>query len=452
MHLLLAGMLLEEGDHERAAELIGRAGDAIVPEECPELVVISLMFGWKFDDLARAIEEHLQRCMKALEDIGDVAMECEKAEEAISSYTAALSLNPSNPVGLLVKRSRARAMQNSWEDALKDADEAIKSDSQDPWGYERRHAALHTLQRYDEAVSTLNRMISLTESPLADSGAQCKCHGSCGGDAALAHLLEDIVSRLGESAVLGWTGRSSLYNSCLPGTFAIHNQAPHPFPTIDDVETDGRVAELRNSMSPIDAMVVQERFIRVPSMRFALRRLYLPCILFQVKKLIEKDAEAGEEKCYRARVSGVGHVEFRTSDRLSLSEPRKLAFAHPWIRDLCGPAEEESCGSWSDNDDDSSSWSGSDVEEESLSPAAASEVVLDVATPLYVGPVAAMDVSTRALRIVVRLQQPFRGLLLQQQSYGGYKRVAAEHEIVVPGLERRIGSAKDVRVEVVEIL
>ena len=43
MHLLLARMSLKEGDHERAAELLGRAGDAVIPENCPELVVILLV-------------------------------------------------------------------------------------------------------------------------------------------------------------------------------------------------------------------------------------------------------------------------------------------------------------------------------------------------------------------------------------------------------------------------
>jgi hypothetical protein len=43
MYLLLAGMSLEEGDHERAAGFLGRAGDAVIPEKCLELVVISLV-------------------------------------------------------------------------------------------------------------------------------------------------------------------------------------------------------------------------------------------------------------------------------------------------------------------------------------------------------------------------------------------------------------------------
>jgi hypothetical protein len=41
-----------------------------------------------------------------------------------------------------------------------------------------------------------------------------------------------------------------------------------------------------------------------------------------------------------------------------------------------------------------------------------------------------MDDYTRVLQLVVRLQQPFHALLLEQHSHGEYKRAAAEHEIV----------------------
>jgi tetratricopeptide (TPR) repeat protein len=61
--------------------------------------------------------------MTMLEDIGNVAMQSKNVEEAIASYSAALSLNPSNPARLLVKRSKARAIIMLWEDALKDADD-----------------------------------------------------------------------------------------------------------------------------------------------------------------------------------------------------------------------------------------------------------------------------------------------------------------------------------------
>jgi len=429
--------------------------------------VISLMFGWNFDGLALAIEEHLQQCMQALGDIGDVAMQRGNAEEAIARYSAALSLNPSNPAGLLFKRSRARAILELWEDALKDADEAIKVDPQDPWGYERRHAALHALQRCDEAVDTLKHMISLTKESV-DLKTRCKCH--CGGDDALGHLIEEMMARSGEATVLAWTGESSSYNSCLPASLAIHGPTTDAAPfAIEEAEMDARVAELRNSMSSTDAMLVYDRVVRLPPPRFAHRRLFLPCIVFPVKKLVEKDAaeRGGGETCYRARVSGIGHVEFRTSDRLSFGEepPRKLVFVHPWIRGLRGPLLDQvdlaGSAAASDSDDyygKSESWSDSDaeVEEElsrSRSRSRGEPAPHGPGDLLKVGPVAALDGDcTRALQLVVRLQEPFCALLLQQQMRGEYKRVATEHEIVVRGLERRISSAKEIRVEVMEIV
>jgi len=43
MCIILAGMSLEEGDHERAAGWLSRIGEPVVPEDCPELVVVSLV-------------------------------------------------------------------------------------------------------------------------------------------------------------------------------------------------------------------------------------------------------------------------------------------------------------------------------------------------------------------------------------------------------------------------
>jgi hypothetical protein len=47
---------------------------------------------------------------------------------------------------------------------------------------------------------------------------------------------------------------------------------------------------------------------------------------------------------------------------------------------------------------------------------------------------ARVDPSTLALRLIARLGRPFNVLLLEQQANGQYKRVAAEHEIIVPGV------------------
>ncbi|KAF8554156.1 hypothetical protein OG21DRAFT_1484933, partial [Imleria badia] len=134
----------------------------------------------------------------------------------------------------------------------------------------------------------------------------------------------------------------------------------------------------------------------------------------------------------------IGDVEFQTSDQLSPTEPRKFIFVHPWIRDLYDPLDGFNWGSTDSGDEDES-----DPETDAGSAPS---------SPLAAIPAATMDDYTRALRMISRLQQPFHALLLQQQTNGSFKRVAAEHEIVLPGIDRKIKFSKDIRTEVVEIL
>ena len=264
------------------------------------------------------------------------------------------------------------------------------------------------------------------------------------GDAALGHLLEEIIARSGDVTVLSWTGQSSSYNSCLPATLAVYNQPPFSLPPIEDAYMDAHVGELGRSVPRTDAILICDRITRLPPARFSNCRLLLPCIVFTVKKLGVQNFGEGQENCYRARVSGIGHVEFKTLERLPLTEPRKLIFVHPWIRDLRDPLHGFIGTSSTDDDEsDGSSESESDPETEAGSAPT---------SPLQALPSATMDDYTRALRLIVRLQQPFRALLLHQQTNGEFKRIASEQEIVIPGIERRNNFAKDIHTDVVEVL
>ena len=260
------------------------------------------------------------------------------------------------------------------------------------------------------------------------------------GDAALGHLLEEIVARSGEVTVLAWSGTSSSYNSCLPANLEVYSGPPGTSLAIDEAPMDLRVAALRNSLHHTDAMLVYDRVTRLPPARFSNRRLYLPCILFGVKRLSFQGFGGGAENCYRARVSGISHVEFQTSGSLSLTEPRRLILVHPWIRDLRDPLDSFAWGDETDSEDEDD---GTHMETKPGStPSSTSRVM----------PASGMDDYTRALRLVVRLQQPFHALLLQQQPSGEFKRVATEHDIVVPGIDRSMNLARDIRTEVVEVL
>ena len=258
------------------------------------------------------------------------------------------------------------------------------------------------------------------------------------GYAALGNLLGETVSRSGDVTVLFWTGKSSQYNSCLPATVAVYSRPLYAFPVIPDGEMNERVAALRGSLSQADAVHIHDRVIRLPPVRFANRRLHLPCIIFPIKKLTVHDSGNDQESHYRAHVSGIGHVDFRTSDSLQM-EPRKLILVHPWIRDLHEPFDAFTWGNVADDDEDESG-----LEDDS-------DYQSTISSPSHIVSPAAMDDYTRALRLVVRMQQEFHALLLQQQRDGEFKRVGAEHDIVVPGIKRSINFA-DIRTEVVEIM
>ena len=52
-------------------------------------------------------------------------MNARRYDEAVSQYTTVLSLDPSSPQDLLVKRSKALADRGEWMDALNDANEVV---------------------------------------------------------------------------------------------------------------------------------------------------------------------------------------------------------------------------------------------------------------------------------------------------------------------------------------
>lgn len=67
------------------------------------------------------------RCRRKLENLGDTAVNAKQYDGAISQYTIALSLNPTAPQDLLVKRSKAYAAKRWWGKALKDANDVLCS-------------------------------------------------------------------------------------------------------------------------------------------------------------------------------------------------------------------------------------------------------------------------------------------------------------------------------------
>ncbi|KAF8555600.1 hypothetical protein OG21DRAFT_844394 [Imleria badia] len=270
------------------------------------------------------------------------------------------------------------------------------------------------------------------------------------GKTALGHLLENIVARTGDVTVIAWTGKSLSYNSALPASLAVYSQVPYSPPPMEDNELDTLVEQLRTQLAPQDALSFYYRIVHLPRATFSSRCLQLPCIMFYVTKIGAQELDGSWGNLYRATASFLGKVEFRTADVMPLTKPRKLVFVHPWLHDLRDHLD----GFVSDDELEAESDVGSSDEEEAESDAGSGDGTDDAsepASPLHAEPSARVNPSTLALRLISRLGRTFNALLLEQQPNGQYKRVAAEHEIIVPGVPYQT-NPKDIKARVLEIV
>ena len=270
------------------------------------------------------------------------------------------------------------------------------------------------------------------------------------GKTALGHLLENIVARTGDVTVIAWTGKSLPYNSALPASLAVYSQVPYSLPPMELDELDACVEQLRAQSLPQDAIAFYYRVAQLSQATFLNRCLQLPCIAFYVTKIGVQELDDSQGTLYRATVSSLGKVEFRTTDVMPLKKPQKLVFIHPWLRDLYDPLD----GFVSEDERETMSDAGSSNEDESEAgpdSGSGNDDTSVPASPLHAKPSTRVDPCTLALRLIARLRRPFNTLLLEQQPNGQYKRVAAEHEIIVPGVLPKT-SANDIRAKMLEII
>ncbi|KAG0699362.1 hypothetical protein DFH29DRAFT_1002055 [Suillus ampliporus] len=240
---------------------------------------------------------------------------------------------------------------------------------------------------------------------------------------ALGRLLQEIVARSGDITALDWVGQSSEFNSCLPADISSYAAPAHTLPSLAEDEIQTTVSSLRNTVAVELALKIYDQLDSMSAPRFANCRLQLPCIAFRVTELRRRRGPAHETHfTYGVKADGLCDLQITTEQTLiqfSRARPARQTFilVHPWDRRLLEqpvfvelPAfadDAESLGDWSEPEsplDDSPG--GSPVEQE-------------------LG-----DSESRALRLVVRLGQPFSAFLLAQQPGGEYKRIASDHDII----------------------
>jgi hypothetical protein len=249
---------------------------------------------------------------------------------------------------------------------------------------------------------------------------------------ALGRLLQEVVAQSGDISVLDWVGKSSEFNSCLPADITSYKAPPYTLPSLseDDVHT--------SISSPQDAMVVEMAsglFRELDSLnaaRFAHCRLHLPCITFHVTEVREKPSQnQGANFTYQIKAKGLLDVSITTEDRLIQFWPGRPALqtfylVRPWHRDLFELPNFEELPAHAEHP--SSPDASQSMEEYWTPPGSPLHDIL----PVPPGEQGAVDSEaySQALRLIVRLGQPFSAFLLAQQRGAEYKRIASDHVIV----------------------
>ncbi|KAN0091475.1 hypothetical protein V8E55_005041 [Tylopilus felleus] len=210
------------------------------------------------------------------------------------------------------------------------------------------------------------------------------------GNQAVGRLLEYILPRPDNVTLLAWTGSSGRYHSCLPSDLTVYHEIvpPHIPAPLETVKMDGLVTALHSSLPDLSLVIaLYERLYDLPPPSLVAGRLRLPGIVFPLADLAplsESDPES-DFSVYRVTSPMLGDVEIKTRD--NLSGMRGALLMHPWIGPLLD--QDSSCGE------------------------------------------ALFDRTTCALRLAVRLKQPFGALLLAPLGRTQYRRVATDMLIMV---------------------
>jgi hypothetical protein len=252
---------------------------------------------------------------------------------------------------------------------------------------------------------------------------------------ALGRLLQEIVAKSGDITALDWVGKPSEFNSCLPADITSYKALPCELPSLGEDDIQKSVLWLKNSVDIDEAFKLYSLLDKLGAPLFANCRLRLPCIVFPVTEVRRSRAHDQEAHfAYDVKANGLRNLLITTEDKLARFSRAKstlqtFLLVRPWHPSLLELPDLADNSHWS-----MSSWSV----RESASRDSRS-VISD-----EVGPI---GLQSRALRLIVRLGQPFRPFLLARQRDGEYKRIASDRDIIaqVEDMAGSVDKLMDVR-------
>jgi hypothetical protein len=258
---------------------------------------------------------------------------------------------------------------------------------------------------------------------------------------ALGRLLQEIVARSGDISALHWVGKSSELNSCLPADISSYKALPSTLPSLSEDQIQTLISSLQNVVAVDSASKLYNSLENMSAPRFANYRLQLPCLAFRVTD-VRRNRHAPHQKfTYHLKANGLKDLSITTEDKLPARQT--LLLVYPWNRDLLeqpNPADDtQNMGDYTVPGDSDSSWLPSRF----INP-------VNALLGSFLGLVDS-ESRLRALRLIVRLRQPFRAFLLAPQCSGEYRRIATDHDIIGQ-VQDTASVRKMMDIRVVEIL
>ncbi|KAG2147910.1 uncharacterized protein EDB93DRAFT_1146147, partial [Suillus bovinus] len=232
---------------------------------------------------------------------------------------------------------------------------------------------------------------------------------------ALGRLLRKVITQSGDITALDWVGKPSEFNSCLPADILSYKAPPCKLPFLSEEDIQSSVSSLRGAVSLESASRLYHTLDCLSAPRFVHRRLNLPYIVFPVTEVRCKPGQNKEiHFTYAVKADELHDLDIITENKLpqfSRATPlpawRTFLLVRTWTRhllELPDPADDtESVEDWS-------------VSESTLLPSENEPVD--------------SESHSRALRLMVRLGQPFGAFLLARQRDRAYKRIASDRNII----------------------
>jgi hypothetical protein len=258
---------------------------------------------------------------------------------------------------------------------------------------------------------------------------------------ALGRLLQEIVARSGDITVLDWIGQPSGFNSCLPSCITSYTTPPRTLPSLSEDQIQTAISSLRKNPAAVEfASKLYDRLDKTSAARFANCRLHLPCVAFCVAE-VSLCYGPSQEARYEVKADGLHDLLVITKQpivQFSRTRPSYQTFVlvHPWDRSLLELPD------FADLLDDTES--EGDYWTPPPSPLDDSPSCSHVKQEVD-------DLESRALRLLVRLGQPFGAFLLARQRGGEYKRVASDCDIIAQAKD--VTSVQDfIDIRTIEIL